>query len=130
MVVVAGGLALHAHRASGITLTLLQAVTRRAVTPTKPLQRHIPTSLGSGASVPGSDLVPNRRNTPIICKLSTTTSLPCARQGDATGTTMFPTNPRWVTEAPCNGENGPKCVAAGQGRQAGRCGLHPGVLGP
>lgn len=38
---VAEGLALHTQRASGRTLTLLQAGTRCAVIPTKPLQRHI-----------------------------------------------------------------------------------------
>lgn len=40
--------------------------------------------------------------------------------GDATGATVFPTNPRWVTGVPCNSGNSPKCVAAGQGRLGGR----------
>lgn len=47
-----GGVALHTHRASGIPPPpLLQAGTRNTIIPTKPLQRHIPTSLSSKAKV-------------------------------------------------------------------------------
>lgn len=48
------------------------------------------------------------RNIPALCQA-----------GDATGATVFPTNPSWVTGVPCNGENSPNCIAAGQGRLGG-----------